>query len=310
MRARTLMLGFAQAAVLLMGCDRSTTTSEREAKSVAASPRADGGNEADAIALGSVGQRAARTANTADEQQQQQPPWSRPFELDPTTRLIVRTGQASIEVDSLETAMAELRRVVQRAGGFVADASVQSGKHQLRQATLELKVPSARFDELTEGLQPIGRLEFVNVGAEDVSEEFVDLSARIANGRRLEERLVELLRTRTGKLQDVLSVERELARAREEIERMEGRIRYLKASAQLSTLSVSLHEPIPIVASNGPGPVVEAFRAAWRNFVKVLAGGIASLGYVVPVLAFGWAIFGVGRRLWRRPIVNCVKSER
>lgn len=300
MRARTLMLGFAQAAVLLMGCDRSTTTSERETKLVAASPKADGGNEADAIALGSVGQRVARMANTAEEQQQ--PQWTRPFELDPTARLIVRTGQASIEVDSLETAMAELRRVVQRAGGFVADASVQSGKHQLRQATLELKVPSARFDELTEGLQPIGRLEFVNVGAEDVSEEFVDLSARIANGRRLEERLVELLRTRTGKLQDVLSVERELARAREEIERMEGRIRYLKANAQLSTLSVSLHEPTPIVASNGPGPVVEAFRAAWRNFVNVLAGGIASLGYVVPVLAFGWAIVGVGRRLWRRPI--------
>ena len=168
----------------------------------------------------------------------------------------MRTGQASIEVDSLEPAMAELRRIAQRAGGFVADASVQSGRNQLRQATLELKVPSTRFDELTEGLQPIGRLEFVNVGAEDVSEEFVDLTARVANGHRLEDRLVELLRTRTGKLQDVLSVERELARVREEIERMEGRLRYLKTSAQLSTLSVSLHEPVPIVASHGTGPIV------------------------------------------------------
>jgi hypothetical protein len=225
--------------------------------------------------------------------------WSRPFEFDPATRLIVRTGQASIEVDSLEPAMTELRRIVQRAGGFVADASVQSGRNQLRQATLELKVPSTRFDELTEGLQPIGRLEFVNVGAEDVSEEFVDLTARVANGRRLEERLVELLRTRTGKLQDVLSVERELARVREEIERMEGRLRYLQTSAQLSTLSVSLHEPVPIVATHGPGPIVEAFRAAWRNFVGVLAGAIASLGFVVPVLAFGWGVVVVGRK-WRR----------
>ena len=48
--------------------------------------------------------------------------------------------------------MAELRRIVQRVGGFVADASVQSGRNQLRSATLELKVPAARFDELTEGL--------------------------------------------------------------------------------------------------------------------------------------------------------------
>jgi len=186
------------------------------------------------------------------------------------------------------------------AAGTVADASVQSGRDQVRQATLELKVPSARFDELTEGLQPIGRLEFVNVSAEDVSEEFVDLTARAANGRKLEERLIELLRTRTGKLQDVLSVERELARVREEIERIEGRLRYLKTSAQLSTLSVSLHEPMPIVATQGRGPIAEAFREAWRNFVGVVAAGVASLGYLVPVLVLGWGILAVGRK-WRKP---------
>jgi hypothetical protein len=294
MRVQTMMVGLFQAA-LLMACERTATDSQfSKSPDTVSRPANEARDEATAISLGSAGEReVAASSPTAAEQ------WSRPFQFDPATRLIVRTGQASIEVDSLEPAMTELRRVVQRAGGFVADASVQSGRDQLRQATLELKVPSARFDELTEGLQPIGRLEFVNVGAEDVSEEFVDLTARVANGRRLEDRLVELLRTRTGKLQDVLSVERELARVREEIERMEGRLRYLKASAQLSTLSVSLHEPVPIVASHGPGPIVEAFRAAWRNFVGILAGAIASLGFVVPVLAFGWGLVVVGRK-WRR----------
>jgi hypothetical protein len=56
---------------------------------------------------------------------------------------------------------------------------------------------------------------------------------------------------------------------------------------------------VPIVATHGPGPIVEAFRAAWRNFVGVLAGAIASLGFVVPVLAFGWGIVAAGRK-WRR----------
>jgi hypothetical protein len=291
-----MVVGLLQAA-LLTACDRGGSVSEYSSKRVEAlgQPTSEAKSGADAIALGAVGEREVAASSPPSESH-----WTRPFEFDPTTRLIVRTGQASIEVDSLEPAMAELRRIVQRTGGFVADASVQSGRNQLRQATLELKVPAIRFDELTEGLQPLGRLEFVNVGAEDVSEEFVDLTARAANGRRLEDRLVELLRTRTGKLQDVLSVERELARVREEIERMEGRLRYLKASAQLSTLSVSLHEPVPIVATHGPGPIVEAFRAAWRNFVGVLAGAIASLGFVVPVLAFGWGLVVVGRR-WRRP---------
>jgi hypothetical protein len=197
--------------------------------------------------------------------------------------------------------MSELRRIVQRVGGFVADASVQSGRNQVRSATLEVKVPASRFDELTEELEPLGRLQFVNVGAEDVSEEFVDLTARVENGRRLEDRLVELLRTRTGKLQDVLSVERELARVREEIERMEGRLRFLKTSAQLSTLSVSLFEPPPLVASHpGHSVIAEAFKTAWRNFVGVMAGAIASLGFITPIMALGWVALILGKRYKRK----------
>jgi hypothetical protein len=295
MRVQTMVVGLLQA-VLLTACERSADISESSGKAVNAVGRPSNAarDEAEAISIGSVGERQAAPAATPAQEQ-----WSRPFEFDPATRLIVRTGQASIEVDSLEIAMAELRLTAARIGGFVGNANVQTGRNQVRQATVEIKVPAGRFDDLTDGLRPLGRVEFLNVGAEDVSEEFVDLTARVGNGRRLEDRLVELLRTRTGKLQDVLSVERELARVREEIERMEGRLRYLKTSAQLSTLSVSLHEPVPIVATHGPGPIVEAFRAAWRNFVGVLAGAIASLGFVVPVLGFGWGLVLVGKR-WRR----------
>jgi hypothetical protein len=298
MRAQTMMAVLLQVASLA-ACDGATRSNESIQTRAA---KVGGGKDeakqsADAIAVGAVGQRerAPNAPATSSEEQ-----WFRPTTADPMDRLILRTGQASIEVDSLEPAMGRVRRLAQRAGGFVADAAVQSGRDQVRHATLELKVPSARFDELTEGLQPIGRLEFVNVSAEDVSEEFVDLTARAANGRKMEERLIELLRTRTGKLQDVLSVERELARVREEIERIEGRLRYLGTSAQLSTLSVSLHEPLPIVATQGRGPLAEAFREAWRNFVGVLAGAIASLGYLVPVAVLGWSVVGLVRK-WRKP---------
>jgi hypothetical protein len=220
---------------------------------------------------------------------------------DPLSRMIVRTGNASLEVDSLEIGLGALRRLAGSVGGYVANTSIQGGREQLRQATLEVKVPSDRFDDLTGGLDPIGRLEFVNVTAEDVGEEFVDLTARAANARRLEERLIDLLGTRTGRLQDVLSVERELARVREEIERMDGRLRYLKTRAALSTLAITLHEPPPIVGENPGGNLVaEAFRQAWRNFAEVLAASIASLGYLVPVAAAVWGAVLLGRRVKRQ----------
>jgi hypothetical protein len=215
--------------------------------------------------------------------------------------MVIRTGNASVEVDSLEPAMDALRRLAQRVGGFVGNSSIQSGREQLRQATLEIKVPAPRFDELTGGLAPLGRIEFVNVSAEDVGEEYVDLTARVANSRRLEERLIDLLGSRTGRLQDVLAVERELARVREEIERQEGRLRYLKSRVSLSTLSVTLHEPPPLVADHpGWNPLWEAMRQAWRNFVGLLAGVIASLGFVLPVAAAAGAGIFLVRRIKRR----------
>jgi hypothetical protein len=294
MRTQTIVIGLIQAGLLMACVDHSQDSKlprdRNDIPAKAASP----------TALGSVGRQTVTEGEVAS-QSPSADPWSHAGPFDFTSRLIVRTGQASIEVDSLETAMAELRRVAQRVGGFVADASVQSGRNQLRTATLQLKVPASRFDDLTQGLEPLGKLQFVNVSAEDVSEEFVDLTARVANGHRLEDRLVELLRTRTGKLQDVLSVERELARVREEIERMEGRMRFLKNSAQLSTLSVNLYEPAPLVASHpGRSVIGEAFKTAWRNFVGVLAGAIASLGFVVPVVILGWGALIVGKRYKRK----------
>ncbi len=215
--------------------------------------------------------------------------------------MVIRTGHATVEVDSLEPALAALRLAAQRVGGYVANATVTAGREQHRSAMLEVKVPAARFDDLVSGLQPLGRVEGVNITAEDVGEEYVDVSARITNARRLEDRLIDLLATRTGKLQDVLNVERELARVREEIERHEGRLRFLKTRAALSTLSVSMHEPLPITGNPSAGDVVaEAFRRAWRNLLGVVAGGIASLGVLVPVVLIGGTAVTLVRR-WRRP---------
>ena len=136
-------------------------------------------------------------------------------------------------------------------------------------------------------------------GAEDVGEEFTDVTARMTNARRLETRLIDLLATRTGKLKDVLDVEHELARVREEIERYEGRLRYLKAHAALSTLTIYVHEPLPVVGHAGSSVLGEAFKQAWRNFVDLLAWCIRSLGVVVPLGAVG-ALGWLAARRWRK----------
>src|SRR3989449_3828806 len=174
--------------------------------------------------------------------------------------MVIRTGQTSIEVDSLERAVAQGRLLAGRIGGYVANTTMQTGRGQLRSASLEVKIPADRFDDGLAGLAGLGKLESVNVNAEDVGEEFTDVTARMGNARRLEARLIDLLATRTGKLKDVLDVERELARVREEIDRYEGRLRYLRAHAVLSTLTIYVHDPLPVVGHAGSSVIGEAFK--------------------------------------------------
>jgi len=208
-----------------------------------------------------------------------------------TSNMVIRTGQTSVEVDSLERAVAQVRLLAGRVGGYVANTTMQTGRGQLRSATLEVKIPADRFDDGLGGLSALGKLESVNVNAEDVGEEFTDVTARMGNARRLEARLIELLATRTGKLKDVLDVEQELARVREQIERYEGRLRYLRAHAALSTLTIYVHEPLPVVGHAGSSVIGEAFKQAWRNFVALVAACIRGLGIVIPlgvVVTGGW----------------------
>jgi len=215
--------------------------------------------------------------------------------------MLIRTGQATMQVDSLTRGLAALRALAARTGGYVGGLSMQNEGQETRAATLELRIPSARFDEVLTGLKSIGTLESMTTQAQDVGEEYVDLDARMTNARKLEQRLIGILGTRTGKLRDVLDVERELARVREEIERYEGRMRYLRARAAMSSFTVSVHEARPLVGEyRGSAVLAEAARAAWRNFVGSIASGIAGLGSLLPAAVVLGALVALVLRIRRR----------
>jgi len=216
------------------------------------------------------------------------------------TLMVIRTGQAFVEVQKVDPAILKIRQIAAQVGGYITNSSVSGGRDQIRQATIELKVPSNRYDEAVSSLSSIGKVETVNSQAQDVGEEYVDVTARVTNARRLEERLINLLSNRTGKLDEVLRVERELARVREEIERYEGRLRYLSSRVATSTLTITVHEPTPIIGNSpGENPIVSALRRAWMNFVALLAGLIASMGVLIPLGLLGWAGW-IGYRRWRK----------
>jgi hypothetical protein len=140
----------------------------------------------------------------------------------------------------------------------------------------------------------------VSAQVEDVGGEYVDLQAREANARHMEARLLEMLSRRTGKLSEILAVEQELRRVREEIERYDARLKWLARRTSLSSLDVTIHEPLPLLDREpGRGPLAEAFAQAWERAVGVVAFCIAALGVLIPLAVLAAVGVVVARRLWR-----------
>ena len=222
----------------------------------------------------------------------------------PLQTMIIRTGTADVTVDSVEVAIQQLEALARSVGGAVGNTSVSGGPEQSRYATVQLRIPSRSWDAALAGLRPIGTVERVNVTADDVSEEYADIEARVTNARRLESRLLDLLENRTGRLDEMLNVEREIARVRGEIERMEGRARYLRTRAAVSTLTVTLREPGAAIHEPGEHPIRDAFIRAWRNFVGFLAFLIAASGVVIPLALLVWLVWFVARPFLRRAKAN------
>jgi hypothetical protein len=217
-----------------------------------------------------------------------------------TTQRLIRTGHVTVEVERIEAAVERIQALAEALGGYVANVSMQTGSEQFRRATLTLRIPADRFDEATAGVRPLGKVEQLDVSVEDVTEQYMDLEARLANARRLEERLLQLLETRTGTLEQVLAAERELARVRTEIELYDGRLRQLASRVSLSTLTIVVQEPRPILGTRpGQSVMANAFRQAWRNFVWTVAGIISAAGAVLPILIL-MAVLVLPAARWHR----------
>jgi len=312
MKSTSILLILA-AAISACGRETSSPTAKdelsaqrREARGVAtlqskvampAPPTVAPSSFSDGVVGGTEGDMAA-AANERTSQTGSQHDFVNAANPSSSTTMLIRTGQAFIEVDKIDPAILKIRQLVAQVGGYITNSSITGGRDQIRQASIEIKIPNSKYDQAVGSLSSIGKVETVSSSAQDVGEEFVDVSARVANARRLEERLIDLLAKRTGKLDEVLRVERELARVREEIERYEGRLRYLTARVEMSTLTVSVHEPAPIIEP-GKSPIAEAFRRAWQNFVALVAALIASLGVLVPIGLIGVGGW-IGYRRWVR----------
>ena len=192
-----------------------------------------------------------------------------PISLPLLTRKIIRNGSFAVTVKAFDTFFTELRSQASIRGGFIAQVQANRGAGWVSAAQIVVRIQPEQVDAFTSWLRDQGTLTSEQLTSEDISEQYFDLSARLQNARRFEMRLLEMLRTQTGKLQDLVLVEEKLNQIREQIEQFEGKIRLYDHLTGLATLTLSVRVEEHYVVSHPP-TFSELVLSTWRNSTHVL----------------------------------------
>jgi hypothetical protein len=211
---------------------------------------------------------------------------------DAVQRKIVYTGTVDLVVEDFEGVPARVQAAVKQYDGYVARSNMTGSAGGRRSGQWTIRVPVDSYDRLLVAVQSLGELRSVASNSQDVSEEYYDVQARMRNAKKQEERLLRLLDTATGKLEEVLKVESELARVRGEIERVEGRLRVLDSLTALSTLELRIDEIKNYVPEEAPTYLTRV-RRAFSSSIDLLVQTAQALSILVVALSPWLAVLAV-----------------
>jgi uncharacterized protein YceK len=217
-------------------------------------------------------------------------------------RKTITTVDMSLEVEDVPAAIEQIAVTARASGGYVSGSSVYVhtyDQNTWRDGYITVRVPEAGHPEFLDEVSKLGEVTSRSVSAQDVTEEYIDVTARLENLKRQEQRLHEVLNmSRT--VEEVLSVEKEIERVRGEIDSLTGRLNYLNDRVEYSTISIRLTESDRMVYSWGLG---DALSESVRGSISMVNALIILAGYMLPIVIlltlFG-GLFVALRRMARR----------
>jgi len=217
----------------------------------------------------------------------------------PQERMIIRTATMSLVAETPDAAGHKVTAYVEQIKGYVVETTNEGGAGW-KTVTIKSRVPAASFDAALETFRGFGEVNSEQVLGQDVTEEFVDLGARLGVQRALENRMVELL-AESKTVEDTIRVESELARIREVIETMDGRSRFLADQTAMSTITVAISTKRQSTEKGFGDDIVAAFGDAGEIMETVIAGLIRVVAALIPIaIVVGIFLFGLFAILRRR----------
>lgn len=223
----------------------------------------------------------------------------------PDVPMIARSIDLQIIAKDFSAVRGEFDSVLARYQGYAANLSVSNTDNTARALSASLRIPAPQLAAALRELKSLGRVTGEAQAGEEVTSQHADLVARIKNSRETEIRLQDILRTRTGKVSDILEVEQEIARVRGEIEQMESALKTLNHRVDFATINLIISEEYKAkVSSSAPAIGIRLHNATVAGLESAASSALDMLLWlieVMPALLLWAAVLGFPAWwLWRR----------
>src|SRR5215813_7309186 len=223
-------------------------------------------------------------------------------------RKVIQNAEITIESDNPNEGQQKIGVIAEKHGGFVV---ISESKHNeaasqnvaSTEVNVVVRVPAEKFQATIDEIRAVGgRILHEKSSGQDVTEEYIDLEARIRTKKALEAQFLEIMK-QARRISDAMEVQTQLAEVRTEIERLEGRRRFLENQSALSTINITLHTPTPVVAAATRGFFYD-LKAAFGNgvdtgtdiFLGIVRFGIVMIPITMFILLPGWFVIKWLRR--------------
>jgi len=223
-------------------------------------------------------------------------------------RLIIKTGNISMVVKDVTEAMQAIANFALTHNGFVVSSNVN--EYELGPTgSVTVRIPVATFDTGVGELKKLGEVKSEQIYGQDVTEEYVDLESQLKNLRAAETQFLEIMK-RATEIEDVLAVQRELTNVRAQIERIEGRRKFLRESADYSTLTFYLStdpSQLPILEDDDKWKPIATIKEALRSLLDALRGlgdliiwAVVYIPVMFVYLLVIWLLYRVGKFVYTK----------
>ncbi|MBT3356472.1 DUF4349 domain-containing protein [bacterium] len=220
---------------------------------------------------------------------------------------VIKNGFLTLKVEQTNSAVEKITEIVSVNKGEIFSSNFNEYRRGSKTGTISVKIPVDNFQKTIVELKTVAtQVVSESTSGRDVTERYVDLQAQLKNKKAEEQTFVSLL-DRSGKLDDVLSVSREIARVRGDIERLEGKIKYLESQTDMSTITINISEDIEITPISDDWRPVQVMKKAFNDLKKqsqdtvdaIIHFIIVTIPSFIPFILFVTIVYWIGRKLYQ-----------